>query len=242
MLDTGREALVSSSGGVLLGEVARRSRLARTPSWSLSRWRPPGARHDPGKIVTYLAIALALGGDCMADIAAVRAQPDLFGPVASDPTVSRLIHRLADDADEQARTRVWTKSRPIPGDPGEQVIIDPDATLVGAHADKEGAQPTYKRGFGFHPFLVSVDHGATGTGEMVTRMLRPGKAAANTAADHIRVTAEAIAALPEPERARVLVRTDSAGGTKQFDRPGGPRPTVTDNPGPVPKSPNSATG
>jgi hypothetical protein len=44
-----------------------------------------------------LAVTLALGGDCLADIAMLRSQPDLFGPVASDPTVSRLIDHLAAD-------------------------------------------------------------------------------------------------------------------------------------------------
>ncbi|MGO9670136.1 MAG: hypothetical protein ACLPS1_16435 [Streptosporangiaceae bacterium] len=49
--------------------------------------------HDQGKIVLDLAVAVALGGDCMADVAVVRAQPALFGPVASDPVVSRPGHR-----------------------------------------------------------------------------------------------------------------------------------------------------
>ena len=31
---------------------------------------------------------MALGGDCLADIAVLRDQPDLAGPVASDPVVS----------------------------------------------------------------------------------------------------------------------------------------------------------
>jgi hypothetical protein len=38
-----------------------------------------------------------LGKDCAADIALVLAQPGVFGVVASDPTVSRLIDRLAED-------------------------------------------------------------------------------------------------------------------------------------------------
>ena len=46
-----------------------------------------------------VATAVALGGDCLADLAAVRAQPQLFGPVASDPTVSRLFATLAADVD-----------------------------------------------------------------------------------------------------------------------------------------------
>jgi hypothetical protein len=55
----------------------------------LRRWRPARAIHDPAKIVTDLAITVALGGDCAADIAVLRAQPCVFDPVASDPTVSR---------------------------------------------------------------------------------------------------------------------------------------------------------
>jgi len=53
--------------------------------------------HDPGKIVADLAVTLALGGDCLADIAVLRSSPELFGPVASDPTVSRLVTALAAD-------------------------------------------------------------------------------------------------------------------------------------------------
>ncbi|MBA2640651.1 MAG: transposase [Nocardioidaceae bacterium] len=38
--------------------------------------------------------------------------------------------------------------------------MDLDATLVGAHSEKDGAAPTWKRGFGFHPLLAYLD--ATG--------------------------------------------------------------------------------
>jgi hypothetical protein len=52
--------------------------------------------HDPGKVVLLdVALATALGGDRLADVAMLRAEPDVFGPVASDPTVSRLIDVLA---------------------------------------------------------------------------------------------------------------------------------------------------
>ena len=44
-----------------------------------------------------VATAVALGGDCLADVAAIRAQPQVFGSVASDPTVSRLFATLAAD-------------------------------------------------------------------------------------------------------------------------------------------------
>src|SRR5919197_1381374 len=95
----GGESLVSHAGGVLLVETARRSGLSGQLSRLLRRWRRPRGTHDPGKIVADLAIAVALGGDAACDVAVLRAQPGVFGPVASDPTVSRLIARLDGDAD-----------------------------------------------------------------------------------------------------------------------------------------------
>jgi hypothetical protein len=67
-------------------------------SAGLARWRKPTAVHDPAKIILDLALSLAVGGDCLADIAVLRAEPSLFGRVASDPTVSRTIDALAADA------------------------------------------------------------------------------------------------------------------------------------------------
>src|SRR5215213_8774407 len=90
---------MSHAGGVLLVETARRSGLAGQLSRLLGRWRKPLAVHDPGKIVLDLAVAVALGGDAACDIAVLRAQPGVFGAVASDLTVSRLITTLAEDAD-----------------------------------------------------------------------------------------------------------------------------------------------
>ncbi len=47
-----------------------------------------------------VALAVALGGDCLADVAMLRCEPAVFGPVASDPTVSRLIDTLAASAEK----------------------------------------------------------------------------------------------------------------------------------------------
>ena len=69
--------------------------LGRGLSQNLARWRAPRAVHDPGKVIADLAAAVALGGDCLADIAVLREQPELAGPVASDPVVSRLVSALA---------------------------------------------------------------------------------------------------------------------------------------------------
>ena len=87
--------LVSQAGAVLLWETMRVTGLGRGLSAALEPWRAPRAVHYPGKIVADLAAALALGGDCLADVAVLRAQPELCGPVASDPIVSGLIAALA---------------------------------------------------------------------------------------------------------------------------------------------------
>jgi DDE family transposase len=151
--------------------------------------------------------------------------------VASDPTVSRLIARLAQDVDQSlaaitgaraaARERVWSwAGAPIQDG---QVVIDLDATLVTAHSDKEDATWTWKKTFGFHPLMGYADHGCGGSGEPVAELLRPGRAGSNTAADHVVVLDAALAQIPEPLRRRdehgrvpVLVRTDAAGATHHF--------------------------
>lgn len=82
---------MSHAGTALLLRTAERAGLVRALPEAPAPWRTPMARHDPGKIILDMALTLALGGDCLADLAQLRAHPELFGPVASDPTVSRLI-------------------------------------------------------------------------------------------------------------------------------------------------------
>ena len=220
----GSESLISSSGASLLVEAARATGLARGLSQQLAPWRAARAVHDPGKVVLDLATAIALGGDCLSDLSVVRAQSDLFGRAASDPTVCRLVEALATDADAAvagiraaraaARARAWRHRRPLGED--APVIIDLDATLVTAHSEKEGATSTFKYGFGHHPLLAFVDHGEHGTGEPLAGLLREGRAGANDAADQITVLDAALAQLPEQERPRVLVRGDTGAGVKAF--------------------------
>jgi hypothetical protein len=234
-LDTAGAGVVSHAGAVLLTTTVTVTGLGQALSTALERWRHPNAVHDPGKIVCDLAIALALGGDCLADIAALRAEPGVFGLVASDPTVSRLVNALAQDSDKalaaldtarmRVRARAWELARDHAPDhdisPDNPLIVDLDATLLTAHSDKENAAPTFKRGFGFHPLCSFADHGTHGTGEPLSIMLRPGNAGSNTAADHIAVTRDALRQLPFTAQGgrvgrKVLIRTDSAGGTHEF--------------------------
>lgn len=128
LVDASGVGVVSQAGGVALVETARAAGLDTALSGALARWRKPLARHDPGKVIADLAIALALGGDCLADIALLRAGPGVFGQVASDPTVSRTIDALAEDAPRSlagietaraaARARVWRLVSMSLGAPG----------------------------------------------------------------------------------------------------------------------------
>src|SRR3954454_15501333 len=76
------------------------------------------------------------------------------------------------------------------------VVLDVDSTIVLPHSDKDGAAPTYKHTYGFHPNLVTCDN----TGEMLAIALRRGNAGANTAADHLEVLADAITQPPAAHR------------------------------------------
>lgn len=58
--------VVSDAGRVLLTRTAATVGLDAALSATLSPWRRPTARHDPGKVLLDLAISLAIGGDCPA--------------------------------------------------------------------------------------------------------------------------------------------------------------------------------
>ena len=177
-VDAVGSGVVSQAGGVMVTEAVRASGIDWALSAALTPWRKPLAVHDPAKVVLDLAVTLALGGDCLADVAVLRAEPGVYGPVASDSTVSRTIDALAADAPRAlaamntaraaARARVWALAGPDAPDAGADadrpLVIDLDAALVTAHSDKESARPTFKRGYGFHPLCAFADHGPEGTG------------------------------------------------------------------------------
>lgn len=234
VIDGDGSGLVSYAGATLLLRTAEKTGLTSSLSEQLMGWRKPMTVHDPGKIVLDLAVMLAVGGDCVSDLALLRAEPAMFGLVASDPTVSRTITAMAADAPKalaaiasaraRARARAWELAGANAPDHGisnrNPLIIDLDASLTDAHSEKENAAPTFKRGFGFHSLWSFIDHGPVGTGEPAAPMLRPGNAGSNTAADHKHVLREALAQLPGELSWRVgrnvLVRADSGGGTREF--------------------------
>jgi len=208
-------ATVNHAGARVLAELADESGLTAALSTAMAPTKQRRRGHDRGEVLTDVAVMLADGGETISDVAVLRDQPALFGDVASHPTVWRTLQAVDDAALErikharaQARARAWAAG----ADPGFYVI-DIDATLIGAHSEKEQAAPTYKRGFGFHPLLAYLD----ATGEALAGLLRPGNAGSGTAVDHVTVLDDALAQLPiDPTQTEVIVRADSAGWSHGF--------------------------
>jgi hypothetical protein len=154
----------------------------------------------------------------------------VLGDAPSGPTVRRaldlagtpaVLGRIA-RARAKARAHVWDLIEGTPaGFPwlviaGKAltgwVVIDMDATLVTASSDKEGAAPTWKKGYGFHP----LGAWAANTRECLAMLLRPGNAGSNTFADHKEVLAAAIRQVPARFRRKMIIRVDGAGASHEL--------------------------
>jgi hypothetical protein len=219
--------LVSHAGAALLAELADRSGLTAAMSVAMEDCGISWHTHDPGVVLTHLAVAIADGADCLADMGALKEQQDLFGPVASVATAWRAVHatavfelRAIPIALASARARVWAAEPPV-----GPMIWDFDSTLLNVHSEKEDAAATYKRGFGFNPLAVWCDN----TKEPLVAMLRPGNAAPHNVDDHLELLEQAVRSVPpeyqlgheeDDDRALVvhpiLVRADSAGASHRF--------------------------
>lgn len=220
----GGDTQVASLVGLhLLGNLADQVGLTSAYSAAVPATGERAAGQDRGRLLAQLAVMLAGGGECVADMAALRDQPDLFGDVASSATIWRAVDQVDETvldalrrARGSARSTVWQSRAPT-----EETILDIDAALVEIHsANKESAASHYKGGYGFHPMLCFADDG----GEALAGLLRPGNATANSGADQLAVVDMALASLPEEFRVghrngdsaaevthRVVVRADSAG-------------------------------
>ena len=174
---------------------------------------------------------LADGGEAIADLAVLRDQSGLFGPVASDPTAWRLLSQLDETTAGRTARRPGASpggrlgparrdprrpadSRQWPGSQVDGLVLDIDATIVICHSEKESATRTWKKTFGYHPLLCFLDN----TGEALAGLLREGRAGSNTTADHITVLDQALAQIPDAHRhgTPILLRADSAGSSHGF--------------------------
>jgi hypothetical protein len=219
--------VVGHAGARLLADVAEATGLTAAFGDALAGVRQRRGAHDPGRVAVDVAVMLADGGEAISDLAVLRDQPALFGPVASDPTAWRLLSDMDSAvlgrlhaARAVARELAWAQQiethgglpqttaagQPVPG-----LVLDMDASIVICHSDKESATPTWKHTFGYHPLFCFLDN----TREALSGMLREGRAGSNTTADHITVLDQALAQIPDVHRhgAPILVRSDSAGCT-----------------------------
>ena len=221
--------LVGHAGAVLLRKAADQAGLT---AWLSGALRKAGTSpvFDRGAVLVSLAAAIALGATSMSDIALLAHLAPVLGDAPSGPTVRRALDlagtaasldRIA-RARAKARAHVWQLIEGTPaGFPwlviaGKTLtgwlVIDMDATLVTASSDKEGAAPTWKKGYGFHPLGAWLAN----TRECLAMLLRPGNAGSNTFTDHKEVLAAAIRQVPARFRRKILVRVDGAGASHEL--------------------------
>jgi hypothetical protein len=223
----GGQGVVSHAGLVLLRYLAVKTGLTGGLSRALAT--PRILVHDRGRVLADLACAVADGARVISDFRVMSDQGELFGLVASVPTVWRTLAEIArggaradrriTPAVSMARRHAWAQGVARHGGlPGVRlagkmldgvVCIRLDATVTVAHSDKELAETNFK-GYGHHPLVAVCDN--TG-GEPLAWMLRRGSAGSNTAADHIGLADAAIAALPPGFRRKLMVTCDGAGAS-----------------------------
>jgi hypothetical protein len=222
------EGLVGHAGAVLLRKLADQAGLTAALGPALAR-RGKLPLVDRGVALVSMAVAIVLGATSMNDIALLAHHEPVLGAEPSDTTVRRTLE-LADPRtlDKIARVRaavrahVWKLIAATPaGFPWLRIagkllagwlVTGLDATLITARSDKEGAAPTFKKGYGFHPLGAWLAN----TAECLAMLLRPGNAGSNTFTDHAAVLTAAIRQIPARMRSRLLVRVDGAGASHEL--------------------------
>jgi hypothetical protein len=223
--------VVGHAGVRLLADLADATGLSEAMSEALAPLRQRDRGHDPGRVAVDLAVLLADGGEAIADLAVLRNQSEMFGPVASDATAWRVLDAVDSAAVDRiraararARELAWAQAAETGRLPSSTVggftipglVLDIDATIVICHSDKESAAKTWKKTYGYHPLLCFLD----ATGEALAGILRAGNAGSNTATDHVAVLDLALAQIPDHLRhgEDILIRSDSAGASHAFLR------------------------
>ncbi len=222
------EGLVGQAGAVLLRKLADQVGLTAALGPALAR-AGKFPLVDRGSALVSMAVAIVLGATSMNDITLLAHHAAVLGPGPSDTTVRRTLE-LADPPTlgkiarvrAKVRAHVWELIAATPaGFPWLAIagkllagwlVIDLDATLITAHSDKQGAAPTFKKGYGFHPLGAWLAN----TTECLAMLLRPGNAGSNTFAGHAAVLTAAIRQIPARFRSRLLVRVDGAGASHEL--------------------------
>ena len=214
-------------GAHMLGELADRVGLSSAYSAAVPWTGERAPVHDRGRLLAQVAVMLAAGGRCVADMAALRDQPACSARwrrtrrsgAAFDAIDADVLDALRAAAGRGPSGGVGAPAATRPGGVGRRRVAGRDPLRAQA-----GAASHYKGGFGFHPMFCFTDDG-----EALAGILRPGNAAANSGADQLAVVDMAIAQLPadvavghrpgdDPTlvRERIVVRADTAGHVHAF--------------------------
>ncbi|MFZ3494149.1 transposase [Streptomyces sp. 5.8] len=165
------KGLIGHAGAVLLRRLADRTGLTAALAGVLPAGTGTGWRERAG-VMVQLAVAIVLGARNLSEAEQLQAHhQSLFGTAVSDSTTRRTLAAfdeatLAEIAKIRAGVRrgVWSLLHLRPGGfpwltiAGKRlngwIVIDLDATLIHAASKKQGAAPTFKSGFGFHPLAA----------------------------------------------------------------------------------------
>lgn len=183
--------LLTSDGGVpWLAEAERSLGICTAFAACLKDWRkdPTKVRHSLENLIRQRVFQMACGYDDQNDADTLRTDPlfklacgqlPLAGhDLASQPTLSRLencvdrhtCRRLA-----LALVEIYLRRRAKDGIP-QRILLDCDSTDDPTHGDQEGsAYHGYYRQHMYHPLLIFDGD----TGQLITAILRPGKAHAS---------------------------------------------------------------
>jgi hypothetical protein len=219
--------LVGHAGGILLRKLADRCGLTGELDAALTQ-KGSFPQLSRGMVLVSTAVAIAMGATSMTDTGVLGQLGPVLGNAPSDSTVRRVLNLATDQVlvkVSQARARirkhVWDLIEAAGGLPwpeiagrtlGGWVVIDMDGTLITAHSDKDGAAPTWKKGYGFHPLAAWCIN----TRECLDMLLRPGNAGSNTFTDHKEVLDRALKQVPAAFRRKILVRVDGAGASHKL--------------------------
>lgn len=212
-------AEVESSESTSLGGLALAARLVsrlgipRLIDDGLSLLKSHRPYRESDHVLTH-AYNLFAGGSAIEDIADLQQSEPvrriLGAPRIPDPTTAGdFLRRFEEDqiraldhALDKAHARAWSRWKQR----GRRAlgIVDLDSHVHHVYGNqKEGADFTYKGGFGYHPLVISLAE----TQECLRLVNRPGNApSAEGAADHLKDLAPMLKARFQ----RVLVRGDSA--------------------------------
>ena len=83
--------VANHAGARLLADLADAVGLTSALSAAMAPTKQRRRGHDRGEVLVDLAVAIADGAETISDLATLRDQPDLFGTVASHPTVWRTL-------------------------------------------------------------------------------------------------------------------------------------------------------